>query len=238
MNRLTAGRPNRHSREDRLTVIKVQLLLAATLAYNVLEGALAIWAGVQAGSLALTAFGADSYLEVAAAGVVLWRLRASGDREQSEAAEERAYQFIGWTFLALAGLVIYQVADALLASRGAEESLLGIGLALASITVMPALAIWKLRLAAEANLGLVAAEAKETLACCYLSLTLLLGLVANALLGWWWLDALTALLLTPWLIREGLEGIRGDHCGEDARLCSCRACWFGLRSCPLPCCAA
>ncbi len=82
---------------------------------------------------------------------------------------------------------------------------------MASVTVMPAVALWKLRIAARTNVPSLAAEARETLACSFLSVTLLLGLVANALLGWWWLDATTALLLVPWLVREGLEGVRDSE---------------------------
>ena len=91
---------------------------------------------------------------------------------------------------------------------------------------MPLIAVWKLRIAAEGNLQSIAIEAKETLACAVLSLTLLIGLVANAALGWWWLDAVTALLLVPWLLREGLDGIRRDGRPGDLQLCSCRSCLF------------
>ena len=82
----------------------------------------------------------------------------------------------------------------------------------------------------------LAAEAKETIACSYLSLTLLAGLVANLLFGWWWLDAATALLLVPWLVREGLEGVRGDACFEGLTTCFCRSCLYGVRQCRAVCC--
>ncbi len=215
-------------------------LLWFTIAYNLVEGVLAIGAGIAAGSIALAAFGADSYLEVAAASLVLWRLKAAGSNDAA-GKEEFVEQFVGWTFLALAAAIVFQSAFSLTARDGAEESLVGIGLALASITVMPAVALLKLRAAADAGLGSLAAEAKETLACSYLSVTLLIGLVANAALGWWWLDAVTALLLVPWLVREGMEGVRGDDEEEEVtelRLCSCRACLFGLRRCAANCCAA
>jgi divalent metal cation (Fe/Co/Zn/Cd) transporter len=192
---------------------------------------------VAAGSIALIAFGADSYVEVAAASAVLWRTLIA-DEDQGERAEQRAMRFIGWTFLALAVAIVYQASSALATGNGAEESLVGIGLAVASVTVMPALAILKLWTAARGNFVVLAAEAKETLACSYLSVTLLAGLVANALVGWWWLDPTTALLLTPWLVREGLEGVRGDACFEGLRACFCRACWYGIASCRAPCCTA
>ncbi len=213
-----------------------RLLIAATLLYNVVEGVVAIWAGLQAGSISLLAFGADSYLEVAAASVVLWRLGVS-DPERGERVEQWALRFIGWTFLALAAAVLFQSGWALSTRSGASESVVGIILAAASVTLMPAVALWKLRTAANGNILALAAEAKETLACSYLSITLLVGLAANALFGWWWLDATTALLLAPWLIREGLENVRGEHNGDEEQLCFCRGCLYGMRTCRRPCCA-
>ena len=112
---------------------------------------------------------------------------------------------------------------------------MGIGLAEASVALMPPIAVRKLRIAAQGNLQSIAIEAKETLSCAVLSLTLLIGLVANATLGWWWLDAVTALLLVPWLLREGLDGIRRDGRPDDLQLCSCRNCIFGLKSCRAAC---
>lgn len=213
-----------------------RVLLLATILYNVVEGVLAAVSGVAAGSIALLAFGADSYLEVAAASAVLWRLSIS-DPERGERAERRAMGFIGWTFLALTAAIVFQAVSAFAGRDGAEESSLGIGLAIASLTIMPLLALWKLRIAAQGNIPALAAEAKETLACSYLSLTLLAGLVANAIVGWWWLDPLTALLLVPWLAREGIEGVSGDGCSDGMTVCSCRSCLYGLRSCPAVCCA-
>ena len=212
-------------------------LLAFTILYNVVEGVLALWSGIVAGSVALVAFGADSYIETAAASVVLWRLGIE-DPERGEAMERRAVRFIGLTFLALSAAVVFQSTWVIAQRSGAEESLLGIGIAAASVAIMPALAFWKLQIAARGNLRSIASEAKETLACTYLSATLLVGLVANAALGWWWLDAVTALLLIPWLLREGLEGIRGDGCEAGERLCYCRPCLFGLRFCKTVCCTA
>ncbi len=196
---------------------------------------MAIWSGIAASSLALIAFGADSYLEVAAAALVLWRVSVA-DSERAEAIEQRAVRFIGWTFLALAVAIAGGAGWTLSGHSAARESLPGIVLAALSVTVMPGLALWKLHIAARGNLQSIAIEAKESIACSYLSLTLLVGLAATALLGWWWLDSVTALLLTPWLVREGLEGIRGEHEEEGQRICSCRACLYGLKDCHAPCC--
>lgn len=214
-----------------------RFLLLFTILYNVAEGTIAIWSGIVAGSFALVFFGADSCIEVAAASLVLWRVGIA-DGEYAEAVEQRVVRFIGWTFIALSSAIVLQSGWALSERSGAEESVVGIGLAVASVTLMPLIAVWKLRIAAEGNLQSIAIEAKETLACAVLSLTLLIGLVANAALGWWWLDAVTALLLVPWLLREGLDGIRRDGRPSDLQLCSCGSCVFGLKSCRAVCCAA
>ena len=212
-------------------------LLAFTILYNVAEGVLALLAGIRAGSVALVAFGADSYIETAAASVVLWRLGIA-DPERGEVVERRTVRFIGVTFLALSAAIVFQSVLVISQRSGAEESLVGIGIAVASVAIMPWLALWKLRVAARGGLRSLATEAKETLACTYLSVTLLIGLVANAALGWWWLDAVTALLLLPWLLREGLECIRGQELEAGPQLCSCRGCFLGLRACGGICCAA
>ena len=212
-------------------------LLWFTLLYNVVEGVLALWSAAMARSVALAGFGLDSYLEVGAAALVLWRLSVV-DEERGERIEGRVVRLIGWTFIVLSVGIVAQSAYTLSQRTGAEESMLGIALAATSVVVMPAIALWKLRVAASGGLHSIAIEAKETIACSYLSLTLLAGLVANALLGWWWLDAITALLLVPWLVREGLEGVRGEEHEKAGSLCWCPACMFGLRQCRAACCAA
>lgn len=214
-----------------------KILLLVTILYNVAEGVIAIWSGIAAGSFALVFFGVDSYLEVAAASLVLWRVGIE-DSEYGEVIERRVVRFIGWTFLVLSAAVVSQSVWSLSQQHGAEGSPVGIGLALASVVLMPLLAVWKLKIAAQGNLQSIAIEAKETIACAALSLILLVGLGANAALGWWWLDAVTALMLLPWLLREGMEGIRGEGCHDGLVLCSCRGCLFGLKTCRAVCCAA
>ncbi len=187
-------------------------LVGATLAYNVIEAVVALWAGARADSIALLGFGSDSVIECAAAGVLLWRLRVetkSDDRERIETAERRAHRFVGVTFLALAVYVVVQAAVDLVSGEHPESSLVGIVLAAVSLVVMPLLAWAKLRTAAGLGSGALRAEAKETLACAYLSFTLLVGLTLNAAADWWWADPVAALFMVPWLIREGLEGVRG-----------------------------
>ena len=205
-------------------------LLWFTLLYNVFEGALALLSAAMAGSVALAGFGVDSYMEVGAAGLVLWRLGVL-DEERGTRIERRVVRLIGWTFIFLSVGIVVQSTITLSQRTGADESLLGIALAAASVAIMPGISIWKLRIAAQEALQSIAIEAKESIACAYLSLTLLVGLVANALLGWWWLDAATALMLVPWLLREGLEGVRGEEDEEGGALCWCRGCLFGLLEC-------
>lgn len=193
-------------------------LVAATLAYNVVEAVIALASGVAADSIALLGFGLDSGIEIGAAAIVLWRLSLETrgvTGERLERAERRAHRFVGVAFLALAAWVSFQAVWGLARADAPRESLVGIALAAASLVIMPLLAWAKLRVAREIGSGALRAEAKETLACSYLSFALLLGLVANAAAGWWWADPVAALAMVPWLVREGLEGVRGETC-EDA----------------------
>jgi divalent metal cation (Fe/Co/Zn/Cd) transporter len=190
-------------------------LVAATMAYNVAEGVIALWAGVRAGSIALVGFGLDSYIECAAATALLWRLtlEARGAHPEAiEQSEQRVHRFVGATFVALALYVLGQAGWTLVTGNAPEESLIGIILAAASLAIMPLVAWGKLHAAQAMHSAALRSEAKETLACSYLSLTLLLGLVANAEAGWWWADPLAALLMVPWLVKEGMEGLRGEQC--------------------------
>jgi len=188
-------------------------LVGATLAYNVIEAIVAVWSGVVADSIALVGFGLDSVIEAAAASVLLWRLRVEGrgaEREAVEHTEERVLRFVGGTFVALAVYVVAQGVWSLWKQQPAQESVVGMVLAAASLVIMPLVSWGKLRAARAVGSAALRAEAKETLACSYLSFTLLLGLVANAAAGWWWADPVAALLMVPWLLKEGAEAIRGE----------------------------
>jgi cation diffusion facilitator family transporter len=180
-----------------------------TVGWNVIEGIVAIAAGVAAGSIALVGFGLDSYIEVASGAVLIWRLRKHGfsDDEEEEAAEKKAILFVGVTFFLLAAYVLYESGKKLYFHEHPEESLVGIILAIVSLIVMPFLAFYKKKIAVEINSRALRADALETLACSYLSLTLLLGLAANALFGWWWADPVAALAMIYFLIKEGWEAI-------------------------------
>jgi divalent metal cation (Fe/Co/Zn/Cd) transporter len=208
----SAASPRTHTRHWR----RIGLwLVGATMGYNVLEGIIALWAGLYARSIALVGFGFDSFIECAAAAALLWRLgiEARGaDPETVERSERRVHRFVGGTFLALALYVLIQASWTLWHQDAVSESTIGIILAVASLVIMPLVAWGKLHAAKAIGSAALRAEAKETLACSYLSLTLLLGLVANAAAGWWWADPGAALLMVPWLVKEGLEGLRGEHC--------------------------
>lgn len=190
-------------------------LVVGTMAYNVVEAAVAVAAGVAAGSIALVGFGLDSVIECAAAGALLWRLgvEARGaDRRTVERSERKVRRFIGATFVALAIYVVIEAGHTLWGGEHPDESVVGIALAIASLVIMPVIAWGKLRAAKAIGSASLRAEARETLACAYLSFALLLGLGANALAGWWWADPVAGLLMVPWLIKEGVEGLRGDDC--------------------------
>jgi divalent metal cation (Fe/Co/Zn/Cd) transporter len=124
------------------------------------------------------------------------------------------HRFVGATFLALALYVTGQAGWTIWTRDAPQESLVGILLAAASLMVMPLVSWGKLRAAREIGSAALRAEAKETLACSYLSFALLLGLVANAVAGWWWADPVAALAMVPWLVREGMEGLRGEGCRD------------------------
>ncbi|MCG8421925.1 MAG: cation transporter [Proteobacteria bacterium] len=193
-------------------------LVAATLLYNVGEAVIALVAGAEAHSVALVGFGLDSVIETAAAIVILWRLaiEARGaDPQTLERAERRVHVFVGVTFLLLAIYVTGQAGWTLWNEQAPNASTIGIVLAAASLTIMPLVSWGKLRAAREIGSAALRAEAKETLACSYLSFALLLGLVTNAAVGWWWADPIAALLMVPWLVKEGFEGLSGQACCDD-----------------------
>ena len=188
-------------------------LEALTITWNVLESVIAITAGVLAGSVALVGFGLDSIIETIAASALYHRLSAEkrgASSEDVERYEHRALRIVGITFLALAAYILYEAASTLWSSEAPSPSTVGIVLATLSLIVMPVLAFAKLRAGQKLESRALIGDAKETFVCSYLSLSLLLGLGANALLGWWWADPVAALLMLPWVAKEGIEALNGD----------------------------
>ncbi len=189
-------------------------LNAATIAYNSLEGLLAIGAGVIAGSVALVGFGVDSAIELAAGLVALWRLASDVEPARRERVERIARRLIGSSFLALAAYVGWESATALRRHEAPDASAVGIALAAASLVIMPLLARAKNAVAVHLESRALASEATQTSMCMWLSAILLAGLSLNALLGWWWADPVAALGMVPILTKEGIEGLRAkEPCG-------------------------
>ncbi len=177
-----------------------------TITWNVVEAVVAVGAGIAAGSIALIGFGFDSSIEGFAASVVVWQLRGAHD----EARERRALRLIAITFFVLAGYVVLESARDLVTSSEPETSALGIVVALVSIIVMPTLGFAKKRLAGKMNSQVLHADAAETFLCAWLSVILLIGLVLNATVGWWWADPLAALGIAWLAIQEGREALRAS----------------------------
>ncbi|HEY2946583.1 MAG TPA: cation transporter [Vicinamibacteria bacterium] len=183
-------------------------LESITIAYNVLEGVIAIGAGLAAGSLALTGFGIDSVIEVTSGVLLWWRLRAEAGRaELGEVAERRARRGAGWLLLALAAYIVVDSIRRLATSDRPDASFVGIVLTGVSLVAMPLLARAKLRTAALLESRALRADAHETIVCAWLSLVTLAGLALNAAAGWWWADPVAALVMLPLIVREGLEAL-------------------------------
>jgi divalent metal cation (Fe/Co/Zn/Cd) transporter len=183
-------------------------LAYATAGYNLLEGLVAIGAGAAASSTALIAFGLDSFIEVSSALVVIWQFRA----RIPETRERLALRLIAGSFFALAAWVSVDAVTSLLGGGEAQPSPVGIGLAVASLIVMPALVWAKRRVGRELGSATVVADSTQTLLCTYLSAILLAGLVLNATLGWSWADPIAGLVIAGVAVREGIEAWRGDAC--------------------------
>lgn len=183
-----------------------------TIAYNSLEGWIAIIAGWLAGSIALVGFGVDSAIEVASGAALLYRLHSDADLRRREQTEKTALRIVGSCFIALAAYVAYESAIRLLRREPPEESLPGIILAAVSLVVMPLLARAKRRVAREISSDAMAADAKQTEFCMFLSAILLAGLSLNAALGWWWADPIAGLVMVPLIAQEGMRALRGRGC--------------------------
>jgi divalent metal cation (Fe/Co/Zn/Cd) transporter len=190
-----------------------------TVGWNVVEGGVAVTAGVAAGSPALIGFGVDSVIESISGFVLIWRLAGerSGGRggEAIERIERRAERLVGASFLLLAAYVAFEAVRALVLAEAPDASPIGIGLTALSIAVMLWLARAKRRTGERLGSRALIADAQQTYACWYLSITALAGLALNALFGWWWADPLAALGIVVFLVREGREAWRGEDGDED-----------------------
>jgi cation diffusion facilitator family transporter len=179
-----------------------------TVAWNVIEGVVAIGAGVISGSVSLIGFGADSFIEVISAVALLWRLRKAGPYASAEErgnAERRALYLVAATFFLLAAYITYEAVGALLSRKGPENSTVGLVLSVVSLLVMPALAYGKQHTGRELGSEALNADAVETWVCSYLSLALLAGVGLYAAFGWWWADPAGALAMLPVILWQGWE---------------------------------
>lgn len=190
---------------------RAQLLAGASVVYNLIEAVVAIAAGAIASSVALVGFGLDSLVEMGSGLVILWQFRAA----LPESRERQALRLIAISFFALAGYVGVESVRSLVSGEGADHSTTGIVVAGVSLVIMPLLSWAQRRTGRELGSGSVVADSTQTLLCTYLSAVVLVGLLANSLLGWWWADPLAALVVAGVALREGLEAWRGDacHCG-------------------------
>ena len=190
------------SRRD--LVRRAMLLELAIIVYNLLEGVLSVAAGILAGSVVLVGFGLDSAIEVSAALVVVWHLSRSGEEQQPE-WESRVARFVGLTLLLVAVYVAIRAVYSLATSSQPEESYLGIAITATSVVVMPVVSRFQAKYARRIQSDALLADSRETLVCTYLSAATLLGLAANALLGWWWADPVAGLVLVYLIAKEGWE---------------------------------
>ena len=186
-----------------------------TIVYNSLEGLVALGAGLVAGSIALVGFGFDSLIEVTSGAVLLWRLYSDTNEARRERVEAVSLSIVGVLFVFLAVYVSYDSVKSLLRHEAPDESLPGIVLAALSLIVMPLLVRAKRKVARGINSGALMADSKQTELCTYLSAILLVGLLLNALFGWWWADPVAALIMVPIIAKEGIEALQGKTCCDD-----------------------
>jgi divalent metal cation (Fe/Co/Zn/Cd) transporter len=186
-----------------------------TIAWMVIEAAVALASGIGAGSVSLLAFGVDSLIELGSAGLLVWRLSAElrHGRAFSEKAEWRASRIGGTLLLALAVYVLAAAAWSLWTRRGAEFSIAGIAIAALAIPVMYALARCKLAAAERLGSRALRADAVEAITCGWLSSVVVIGVAAQYLVGAWWIDAVTSLAIVWFLVKEGCEAWEAEACG-------------------------
>lgn len=183
-----------------------------TIAWNSLEGLVALVAGTLAGSISLMGFGIDSFIEVTSGSVLLWRMSADADVRKRERREKLSLRIVGVCFLALAAYVGYESVSGLVSRKAPEHSIPGIVLACVSLVVMPLLSRAKKKVGNKLGSAAMHADAKQTDFCVYLSVILLFGLLLNAVLGWWWADPAAAIIMVPLIAKEGVDAMKGETC--------------------------
>jgi divalent metal cation (Fe/Co/Zn/Cd) transporter len=183
-----------------------------TVAWNSLEGIVAVVAGILAGSISLVGFGVDSFIEVTSGIALLWRLSVDAEEHRRERIERVTLRIVGICFLLLAAYVGYEAVSNLIDKKAPGHSLPGIILACVSLVVMPLLSRAKRRVGAHLKSAAMNADAKQTEFCTYLSAILLGGLLLNVVSDLWWADPVAALIMVPIIAKEGADGLRGNTC--------------------------
>ena len=206
----TSSAPRIDRETYRRLASRVKLLSWVSLAYMAAEGAIAILAGILAGSVALIGFGIDSAIEGFASGIIVWRF--TGARMFSEAAERTAQKLVAIQFFVLAPYVGFEAVQALVEGERPAVSWLGIALSASSLVVMPYLGFAKQRIADRIGSAATKGEGRQNMLCAYLAGALLLGLLGNALFAAWWLDPIVGLLIAALAVKEGREAWRGEGC--------------------------
>jgi divalent metal cation (Fe/Co/Zn/Cd) transporter len=192
-----------------------------TVGWMIVEAAIALLVGYSTHSVSLQGFGIDSLIELLSGSILLWRLlieARGGTLARVEQAERQASWVTAISLFALSLYIIAESALSLLIGTHAQASAWGIGLAVSAAIIMPVLWQSKLRVARRIGSAALKADAACSVTCAYMSLTLLVGLLLNRLLGWWWADALAALALVYFLAREGREALHEARTGES---CAC-----------------
>ena len=182
------------------------------IAWNSLEGVVGVAAGVLAGSISLVGFGVDSLIEVTSGATLLWRMSVDADVEGRERNERVSLRIVGGCFLALAVYVTYEAVSDLTRKSTPQHSIPGIVLACASLIVMPILSRAKKSVGKALGSAAMNADARQTDFCVYLSAVLLVGLILNAVRGWWWADPIAALTMVPIIVNEGIDGLKARAC--------------------------
>ncbi len=195
-------------------MIKKALILEYfTVGYNILEGVVSILVGLSAGSIALVGFGLDSFVESLSGGIMIWRLKKCDvvNKEEEKKIEKKAIRLIAVSLFILAAYILFESMRKLYLREIPEPSFWGILIAVISITIMIPLFILKNRIGRSKNLGSLLIDAKQTIACIFLSLALLLGLGLNYFYGLWWADPAAALVIVGFLIKEGFSALRNKR---------------------------
>lgn len=191
---------------------KALYLSVFTVGYNMVEGIVSVIAGLLAGSIALTGFGLDSFVESLSGGVMIWRFEKHGkiSEEDEERVEAKAARLVGYTFFVLGAYVLFESLKKIIYREIPEPSLLGIIIAIVSLVVMPLLFFMKYGIGKSMGSRSMVADSKQTLACCYMSVALLAGLGLNYLFSIWWADPAAGLVIVMFLVREGYETLREE----------------------------